>query len=368
MKKFIGFVIKEFNHIFRDFQTMLILFGIPVAQLLIFGYVVTNELKDIKIAILDQSKDDVTLEISNKIIASGYFILDQNLKSDKDIDKIFRQGNVRLIVIFEPDFAKKLEREHAAKVQLIADASDANTANLIVNYTSGIIYNYINSINGTNELPLKIIPEVRMVYNEGMKGVYMFVPGTMAMILMLISALMTSVSIVREKEMGTMEVLLVSPLKPGQIILGKVIPYVALAFIDAVVIIALGYWVFGMPVRGSLLLLIAESFLYISMALSLGLFISTVTNNQLAAMFISFFALMLPTLLLSGFIFPIENMPLILQWLSALIPPRWFIVIIKNIMLKGVGFEYVWKETLIIALTMIGFIALSIKKFKIRLE
>jgi ABC-2 type transport system permease protein len=267
MKKFIGFVKKEFNHIFRDFQTMLILFGIPVAQLLIFGYVVTNELKDIKIAILDQSKDDVTLEISNKIIASGYFIPDQNLRSIEDVDKIFREGNVRLVVIFEPGFAKKLEREHTAKVQLIADASDANTANLIVNYTSGIIYNYINSINGTNEMPLKIIPEVRMVYNEEMKGVYMFVPGTMAMILMLISALMTSVSIVREKEMGTMEVLLVSPLKPGQIILGKVIPYVALAFIDAVVIIALGYWVFGMPVRGSLMLLIAESFLYISMAL-----------------------------------------------------------------------------------------------------
>ena len=368
MKKFIGFVIKEFDHIFRDFQTMLILFGIPVAQLLIFGYVVTNELKDMKIAILDRSKDDVTLEISNKIIASGYFILDQNLKSDKDIDKIFKQGNVREVIIFEPDFANKLRREGSAKVQLLADASDANTANLIVNYTSGIIRNYINSINGTEDIPLKIIPEARMVYNEGMKGVYMFVPGTMAMILMLISALMTSVSIVREKEMGTMEVLLVSPLKPGQIILGKVIPYVALAFIDAIVIIALGYYVFGMPIRGSLLLLIAESFLYISMALSLGLFISTVTNNQLSAMFISFFALMLPTILLSGFIFPIKNMPVILQWLSALMPPRWFIVIIKNIMLKGVGLAYVWKETLILASITLIFIALSIKKFKIRLE
>jgi len=347
---------------------MLVLFGIPIAQLLIFGFVVTNEVKDIKIAIYDQSKDDVTLQLSNKIISSGYFILEQNLDHISNIEDIFKKGDVKEVIVFEPDFSKKLEREGVANVQLLADASDANTANLIVNYTSAIIMDYIQKENQLIDQPLKIDTEVRMVFNEGLKSVYMFVPGTMALILMLVSAMMTSISIAREKEMGTMEVLLVSPLKPAQIIVGKVIPYVTLAFVNAVTIIVLGYFVFGMPLKGSIALLLLESFLFISMALSLGIFISTMAKSQQVAMFISIFALMLPTLLLSGFIFPIENMPLLLQWLSHLMPPKYFIIIIKNIMLKGTGFMYIWKETLILFVMMLFFIALSVKKFKIRLE
>jgi ABC-2 type transport system permease protein len=368
MNRFLGFVKKEFFHIFRDVRTMLVLFGIPVVQLLIFGYVVTNEIKDIKIAIYDQSKDDVTLEISNKIISSGYFIIERNLNTASNIDEIFKEGNVKEVIVFEKDFARNLEREGKANVQLIADASDANTANLIVNYTSAILRDYIKKINKNNAAPLQIEPEVRMIYNEEMKGVYMFVPGSMALILMLVSAMMTSISIAREKEMGTMEVLLVSPLKPLQIVIGKVIPYVLFAFINALTIIIIGYFVFGMPMKGSLLLLLAECFLFISMALSLGILISTLANSQQVAMFISVFALMLPTLLLSGFIFPIENMPVILQWISTIMPPKYFIIIIKNIMLKGTGFMFVWKETLILFGMMMFFIAVSVKKFKVRLE
>lgn len=215
---------------------------------------------------------------------------------------------------------------------------------------------------------MQIVPEVRMMFNEQMKGVYMFVPGIMAMILMLISALLTSISIVREKELGTMEVLLVSPLRPIQIIIGKVTPYILLSLVNAVTIIVLGNLVFGMPVQGSTLLLLAETILFIIMALSLGILISTATNSQQTAMFISMLALMLPTILLSGFIFPISNMPGILQVLCQLIPPRWFIVIIKNIMLKGTGFYYVWFETLVLAIMTVFFIFVSYKKFKIRLE
>jgi ABC-2 type transport system permease protein len=190
----------------------------------------------------------------------------------------------------------------------------------------------------------------------------------MAMILMLISALMTSISITREKEMGTMEVLLVSPLKPIQIILGKVTPYIGLAFTNAIIILLMGYFVFELPVNGSMILLLLETVLFITLALSLGIFISTVAKNQQMAMFISMLALMLPTILLSGFIFPIENMPKILQWISTLMPPRWFIVILKNIMLKGNGFLYVWKETLILLGMTLVFIGLSVKRFKIRLD
>jgi len=368
MKRFLGFVKKEFFHIFRDTRTMLILFGMPIAQILIFGYVVTNEIKDIKIAILDQSKDNVTQEITNKILSSGYFLLDKNLSSIDEIEENFREGNIKEVIVFEPDFANKLERNRTANIQILADASDANTANLIVNYTSGIIFDYIQKENKNVQYPMQIVPEVRMVFNEGLKGVYMFVPGTMALILMLISAMMTSISIAREKELGTMEILLVSPLKPLQIIAGKVIPYVALSFINAVMIILMGYFVFDLPVQGSTVLLLAESLLFIILALSIGIFISTATSKQQVAMFISMFALMLPTILLSGFIFPIENMPEVLQWFSYIIPPKYFIIIIKNIMLKGVGFSYVWKETLILIGMTMFFILLSVKKFKTRLE
>lgn len=368
MKQFFGFVKKEFFHIFRDPRTLLVLFGIPVAQLLIFGYVVNNEVKNIRIAIFDQSKDQVTREITNKIIASGYFLLEDNLETVSNIEEIFRKGNIKQVIVFEPDFSKKLEKEGTARVQLLADASDANTANLIVNYTSGIIADYIRKENKLSAVPMQIESKVRMVFNEEMKSAYMFVPGTMALILMLVSAMMTSISIAREKEMGTMEVLLVSPLRPVQIVIGKVIPYVTLAFVNAVTIIGLGYFIFGMPVKGSMLLLLAESFLFISLALSLGILISTIAKSQQVAMFISMFALMLPTLLLSGFIFPIENMPVVLQWISHIMPPKYFIIIIKNIMLKGTGIMFVWKETLILTGMMLFFIALSVKKFKIRLD
>jgi ABC-2 type transport system permease protein len=368
MKKFIGFVKKEFLHIFRDVRTMLVLFGIPIAQLLIFGYVVNTDIKDIRIAIYDPSKDVVTLDISNKLISSGYFLLEENLDNINDVESIFKKGNVKVIVIFEPDFANRLGKEKTANIQILADASDANMASLIVNYTTGIIQNYLKEKNRFAEIPIQIQPKVRMVFNEEMKSVYMFVPGTMALILMLISAMMTSISIAREKELGTMEVLLVSPLHPVQIIIGKVIPYVLISFINAIIIILLGHFIFGMPVNGSVALLLAESFLFICMALSLGIFISTLSKNQEVAMFISMFALMLPTILLSGFIFPVENMPVILQWLSYLMPPKYFIVIVKNIMLKGVGFMYVWKETFVLIGMMLVFIALSVKKFKLRLE
>jgi ABC-2 type transport system permease protein len=369
MKRYWGFVIKEFYHIFRDFRTLLILFGIPVAQILIFGYVVSNEIKNIKISILDYSGDEITRNITNKILSGGYFELHSYLTDYEQIEPVFRTGNVKEVIIFEPGFSEQLGKTGRASLRIVSDASDANTGRLIANYTQGIIMNYIQeSMKGNGHAPFTINTRSRMYFNQGMKGVYMFVPGTMAMILMLISALMTSISITREKEMGTMEVLLVSPLKPVQIILGKVTPYICLAFINAIMILILGYFVFKLPVNGSIILLLLESILYITLALSLGIFISTIAKNQQMAMFISMLALMLPTILLSGFIFPIENMPAILQWLSALMPPRWFIVILKNIMLKGTGILFIWKETLIlIGMTML-FIGLSVKRFKIRLE
>jgi len=366
MKSFYGFIRKEFLHIFRDPRTLLILFGMPIAQIMIFGYVVTNEIKDIPIAILDQSKDQATREISNKLISSGYFKLVMNLTSLNEVEPAMKKGNIKEVIVFEPDFRKKLESGIPGSVQVIADASDPNTANLIVNYTFGIMQDYMTQYQQGK--PNNIVPEVRMIYNEGLKGVYMFVPGTMALILMLISAMMTSISISREKELGTMEVLMVSPIKPFQIVVGKVIPYIGLSFINAVVIILLGFFVFGLPVKGSLILLLLESLLFICLALSLGILISTVSNSQMVAMFISLLGLMLPTILLSGFIYPIENMPVVLQWISNLMPPKWFIIVVKNIMIKGEGWQFIWKETLIMMSMTAFFLLVAIRKFKIRLE
>ena len=368
MKSFLGFIRKEFLHIFRDYRTMLLLFGMPIAEILIFGYVVTNEIKDIPVAILDQSKDAATREITSKILSSGYFKLEQNLEGAEEIEAILKTGHVKEVIVFEADFSNKLEKEGRAAVQLLADASDPNIANLIVHYTEGILNDYIRKQYLDTEMVGLVNPQVRMVYNQSLKGVFMFVPGTMALILMLISAMMTSISIAREKELGTMEVLMVTPVRPTQIVIGKVIPYITLSFTNAIMIILLGFFVFGLPVRGSIILLLAESLLYISLALSLGILISTMANSQQVAMFISLFALMLPTMLLSGFIFPIENMPVILQWLTHIMPPKYFIIVIKNIMIKGDGFMYVWKETLVMAGMTGFFLLLAIRKFKTRLE
>ncbi len=368
MKRFTGFIIKEFYHIFRDYRTLIILFGIPVAQILIFGFVVTNEIRNVKIAILDESRDEVTTSIVDKILSSGYFQLETELSSVSQIQPAFEKGRIKEAIIFGPDFARNLEKTGRAAVRIVADASDANTGNLISNYTQGIIMNYLQEKNKNLQIPYQINVETRMYFNQGLKAVYMFVPGTMALIIILISALMTSITITREKEMGTMETLLVSPLRPSHIILGKVTPYVFLSFLDAMLIILLGYFVFGVPVTGSLLLLLLATIVYVSLALSLGIFISTIATSQQMAMFISMLALMLPTILLSGFIFPIENMPVILQWLSAIMPARWFISLLKDVMIKGTGLLYIWKEMLILVGMTAFFILLSIKRFKIRLE
>jgi ABC-2 type transport system permease protein len=363
-----GFIIKEFYHIFRDIRSMIVLFGMPVVQVLLFGFALSTEVNNAPVAIIDHSNDQVTRAITSKLLSSGFFILSDEVHGEDHIEEVFRHGKVKEVIIFESNFASNLEKDRQAAIQVIADASDPNTANLLVNYTSAIVADYQQEYMKGLSLPVAITTESQMMYNPALKSVFMFVPGVITILLMLITAMMTSISIAREKEMGTMEILLVSPMRPMQIIAGKVIPYVLLAFANAVTILLLSYFVLGMPVKGSLLLMLAESLLFIVMALSLGIFISTVSKSQQMAMMLSMFALMLPTILLSGFIFPIENMPLPLQIISNLMPPRWFIIIVKSIMIKGLGFQYIWKETLIIAGMTLFFIALSVKKFKIRLE
>ena len=368
MKRFAGFVRKEFIHIFRDVRTLTILFGLPAVMIILFGYVVSTDLKNASLAFLDLSKDDVTMELTDKICSSGFFRKTADLSSYQDIDKVLRSGKVKAVIVFGEDFGRDLEAAKNARVSIIADGSEPNMAALVTNYATSIISGFNQQYMPAGQAAPMIVPEVRMFYNPALKSQFMFVPGVITMVMILICALMTSITLTREKEFGTMEVLLVSPLKPFQIILGKVTPYFFLSFVNVVTILVLSRLVFGMPVKGSLILLLAESMLYILLSLSIGILISAVSKTMQQAIFISLVGMMLPTVLLSGFIFPIENMPEIYNWISAILPPRYFIVIIKNIMIKGAGFAYVWKETLILAFMTVVLITLAVKKFRIRLQ
>ncbi|PZX94738.1 ABC transporter permease [Flavobacterium aquariorum] len=368
MKRFIGFVTKEFYHIFRDKRTMFILFGMPMVQIMLFGFAITNEINNVNIAVFDQSKDSETQQIINKISASKYFKIVNQITHEAQIESVFRTGKVKAVLVFEKDFIQNLQNKKTVKVQVITDATDPNMANTITNYINAILQNYSQEINKNVKPVYQIQTQTQLYYNQELKSVFTFVPGVMTVILMLVSAMMTSISITREKEMGTMEVLLVSPIKPFQVVIGKVFPYIFLSIINAAIILLLGVFVFEMPIEGSLFLLVLESILFIITALSLGILISTIAQSQQTAMMFSLAGLMLPVIILSGFIFPISSMPLPLQILSNIIPAKWFIIIIKAIMLKGATIQTIWKETLILIGMTVLFIAISIKKYKIRLE
>lgn len=367
MKQFLIFVKKEWLHIWRDRRTLFILIGMPILQIVLYGFALTNEVKNSKIAIFDQSKDEASRVIANEIAASRYFNLEKNVFSYNQIEQAFKRGGIRIAIIFPPNFRYNLLHANAAQVQLIADASDPNTANTLTNYASNIINAYQRSLNQGQDVPYTIKTQVRMLYNPELNGAYNYVPGVMAMVLMLVCAMMTSISIVKEKEIGTMEVILVSPLKPFRIIIAKTIPYLVISALNIASILLLSVYALQVPIAGNILLLAIESMLFTITSLSVGILISNTAKTQQTAMFTSMMSLFLPTLLFSGFMFPIENMPVPLQVISNVVPSKWFFIIVKDVMIKGLGFGAVWKETLILAGMTVTLLALSIYNFKIRL-
>jgi ABC-2 type transport system permease protein len=366
MKRFQAFVKKEFLHIFRDQRSLLILFGLPFVQVLLFGFALTNEIKNADIGLLDYDHSAHSQQITNRLLSSGYFRLQTTMQSYRDIDRAFRRGRIKMAVVFPPHFTDDYEHGGHAQIQLVSDASEQNTAISLTNYATSIIRGYAEEQSGRTA-PMAIDVQSRMVFNPELAGAFVFVPGVMVMVLLLVSAMMTSVTIAREKETGTMEVLMVSPLNQGQILFGKVIPYLLLSFVNGCVIIALGVGLLGIPMHGSLLLLLAETLLFIFLALSIGILISSVTDSQLVAMFASLVLMLMPTIFLSGFIFPLESMPWPLRAISHIIPARYFITIVKGIMIKGVGLGYLWKETLVLAGMSLVIIVLSLRNLKTRL-
>ena len=367
MKQFFSFIRKEFYHIFRDRRTMFILLFMPIVQIVIFGFALTNEVKNSKIAILDNAKDDAAASLIAQVGNSRYFNIEKIIYSPQQIEEVFKQGKIKMVMVLPQNFGSDLQHFNHAQVQLIADASDPNVASTLTNYATAIIIDYQKRITNDRKLPYTINAEVRMLYNPQGKGAYSFVPGVMAMVLMLVCTMMTAITIVREKEMGTMEVMLVSPVRPLKIVIAKAIPYLLLSMVNVASILLLSVFVLDVPINGSLLLLIAESILFTLTCLAFGLLISAATDSQQTAMFISLTGMFLPTVMLSGFMFPIENMPLPLQIISNFVPAKWFYIIVKNVMIKGTGFDIIWKETLILAVMMFALLGLAIKNFKIRL-
>lgn len=358
---------KEFLHVFRDPKTLLLLLGMPVVQIVLFGFALSNEIKNTGLVVCNPAGNPAGKDIVRDLCAGKRFYLAAEARSINEIEDIFKKSQAKIAVVFPPELKHQLLHSGGTSIQLIADASDPNTALTLIQYASSIIGKYA-PIKYENISHAGIQTELRMIYNPELRGVTNFVPGVMALVLLLICVLMTSVSIVREKETGTMEILLVSPLNPLMAVISKAVPYFLLSLINVSFIILLGIIVMGMPMHGSYLLLYLASAMLILTALSLGLLISNVTSSQQTAMLISLMAMMLPTMIFTGFMFPIENMPLPLQFISNLVPSKWYYIIVKDIMIKGLGFSSVWKPMLILLCMATLLLTLAIKKFSIRLS
>ncbi len=352
MKQFISFVIKEGKHILRDKRTMLILFGMPLVLMLIFGFAITTDVKNVRTIVVTSSMDHLTQQTVDRLAASEYFTIVQVVATPKDAERLIRGQKADMAIVFGADFASR-----RSGVQFIVDGADPNMAQQWTNYATSVMLNPDGGAVNT-----------KMLYNPQMRSAYNFVPAIMGMLLMLVCAMMTSISIVREKEKGTMEVLLVSPVKPLMIIVAKAIPYLVLAFVILIIILLMARFVLGVPLVGSLFWIIAISVIYILLALSLGLLISNVAKTQLVALLLSAMVLLVPIVMLSGMLFPVESMPTVLQWISAIVPPRYYIEAMRKLMIMGVGIKEVAREVIILVGMVTLLMTLALVKFNKRLE
>ena len=368
MEKFFAFVLKEFRQISRDRRSVAILFILPVLLLLLFGFAVTNEIRESKFAVLDCDKSALSSAIAARIDASEYFSLCKSVQTKAEMEELLARGTVKTVVVFEADFEKKAACGESPQINIVLDAVDPNEAKNIYNYASAIASAEFAERFGRSAPFHGIDIRTNMLFNPQLKSAYDFVPGVMGLILFLICTLMTSVGIVREKEMGNMEILLVSPMRPVYIIIAKVIPYFALSVLIVSGCLILATAVFGIAIRGSVALIFGLSMLYTLLALTIGITVSTFVNTQQTAMFIATSVFMLPTVLLSGMIFPIENMPRLLQYVSEIVPAKWYISALRAVMIKGCGIALVAKNIVVMSAMILFFALLSLAKFKTRLE
>ncbi|HEY3161332.1 MAG TPA: ABC transporter permease [Vicinamibacterales bacterium] len=374
-----GLLRKEFFHIRRDRRTAAVLIALPVVQVLLFGYAIRTDVDDVRLAVVDPAPDSATIELRNRFTAGGVFRTVAVVPRTDDLDPLFESGAAQQAIVFYPGFAEDLGSGVPARLLILTDATEPNTGSLLQSYAQTVVSQWATEAAGAGgaartsgaggaSREVRIVPQVRTRFNPTRESKNLFVPGLMAFVLTIISSLMTAISLTREKETGTMEALLVSPLRPWEIIVGKVTPYLAIGFISVAAVLVEALLVFHVPLRGSVPLLLFEGALYILVSLSLGILISARTSSQRIAMMFALLGTMLPNILLSGFIFPLESMPAALRGLSYVVPGRWFVAIARGIMLKGIGLEYVWRETLFLAAMATVLLVASIRSFNERLE
>ncbi len=379
-KRFMSFVGKEFNHILRDTRTLMVLIVMPVVMIVLFGFALSTEIKDVKVAVYDPSRDAATSRLVSQIDASEYFTVTAFLDGEDGVLDAFRSNSADIALVFEDNFYYRAVHDGDGSLQIIVDGSNTNIGSMAVFYVSSIVSSFqkelaqeaaLNQSAGGSSVdsvsPVTISTSTRMMYNPQMKSAFNFVPGVMGMILMLVCAMMTSVSIVREKERGTMEVLLVSPVKPFSVILAKAIPYFVVSAFILLIVLCLSVFLIKVPISGSLMWVVLVSLLFILVSLSIGILISTLVAKQEVAILISGMVLMLPTMLLSGMLFPIESMPKVLQWVSYCVPAKWYIDSIKVMMIQGLGIRYCLDAVLILCGFLTVITGLSVFKFKDRL-
>jgi len=367
MRQFMIFVRKEFYHILRDPRTIMILLLMPIIEIILFGFALSTDIRNVNVAISDSSKDGVTSRIIEKISSSSYFNVTDIVSSEREIEALMQSGKVVMAIVFGDNFEESVIHEGRGVAQVIVDGTDPNTAASVLNYASMIVSSALSDMPELSGSGIMINPNVRMLYNPQMKSAYNFVPGVMGLILLLICAMMTSISIVREKETGTMEVLLVSPMKPMYIILSKAVPYFVISLVNLTTILLLSRFLLGIPIEGSLFWLVVISLIYIFLALSIGLLVSTIAKTQVAAMLISGMVFMMPVIILSGMIYPVSNMPDILQWISQIVPAKWYIASVRKIMIEGLSLSSVLMEVGVLLFMCIAVITISLRKFKERL-
>lgn len=357
MGRFHAFVVKEFRHILRDRWTMMILLALPVVMIVLFGFAISTDLREARFGVWDPRRDAGNRALVDRLDSSQYFAFVKEFRKEAEVDAAFRRGEISLAVLFGD-----------GQITLIADGTEPNTASMVVNYATALLSSSLDGELGGGSVGPRIQTVTRLLYNPQMKSAYNFVPGVMGMILLLICAMMTSISIAREKELGTMEVLLVSPMDPLLVILAKAVPFLVISAVNLGTIILLSVYVLAVPVTGSLIWLVITSLVYILAALALGLLISSVAESQMVALLASGMGLMLPTILLSGMMFPVDQMPAPLRWLSCVLPARWYIAAVRKLMVKGLGVGSILRELGVLVAMATFLMAAGIKKFKVRLE
>ncbi len=362
MKEFIAFISKETKHIIRDSRTVMVLFGMPIVMMMLFGFAISTEVRNVRIITVTPVEDMLTRQITERLQASEYFTVTGNTVSPARAIEMIRNGKADMAVIFTPHMADH-RHDGSAGIQIMTDGADPNMSIQHSNYVRQIAAGALYGLSTTVQAA-----EIKLLYNPQMKSSYNFVPGIMGMLMLIICTMMTSVSIVREKERGSMDTLLVSPVKPIIIITAKAVPYFVLSTLILASVIIISHFVLDVPIAGNIISISLISFLYIMLALSLGLLISVATQTQVAALLASGMIMLVPTILLSGMIFPVESMPRILQYVSAVVPARWYISAIRKLMIMGADPSTITKETCVLLIMTIMLLGIALKRFKEHLK